>query len=385
MKIAKKIVAVLFAVLFSLTASAAVSAAGAAGNTFSGSVLDFVPLKGDVNIDGYLNLKDLVRYKKYTVSYDGATIDEEVADFNGDGEYNGADLIGLQLAIIERIFGTPMPYNPGTSNPSDPSEPDDNPNATVPMRNMSFNIRYQEVTDTRVDLVIHMIDLYAPDTIGFQEATPQWMNILKNRLGDRYGYIGKARANTGADNDEANPVFYLKSKFNFIDGATKWLSDTPDKVGSKVPESSLPRIVTYALLEDKATGKRFIHANTHLHHKSEEARIKQSQILLNLLSQFNTNNVPFIITGDFNCSAGSLPYNIYINAGLSNGADIAKTALKGPTFNDYGNASTTIDFFFLPANRFEVDYYKVCNETFVIDGKTTYPSDHYPIILDVKY
>jgi endonuclease/exonuclease/phosphatase family metal-dependent hydrolase len=250
---------------------------------------------------------------------------------------------------------------------------------------MSFNIRYQEVEQPRIDLVFQMIEKYAPDTIGIQEATPQWMNILKSRLGDKYGYIGKARAMTGADNDEAGPVFYLKSRFNFIDGATKWLSTTPDKVGSKVPESSLPRIVTYALLEDKETGKRFIHANTHLHHKSEEARIKQAQILLDLLAQFNKDNLPFIISGDFNCSAGSKPYNIFINAGLSNGADIAKKAEKGPTFNDYGKASTTIDFFFLPSYCIDVYYYKVCNETFVIDGKTTYPSDHYPIIIDAKY
>jgi uncharacterized repeat protein (TIGR02543 family) len=38
-------------------------------NTVDGAILEFKPLQGDVNIDGYLNLKDLVRYKKYLVEY----------------------------------------------------------------------------------------------------------------------------------------------------------------------------------------------------------------------------------------------------------------------------------------------------------------------------
>ena len=101
MKQLKKVIALVFALVFCLSATVMASAAE---NTVPGSILDFKPLQGDVNIDGYLNLKDLVRYKKYTVAYAGATIDEEVADFNADGNYNGSDLVGLQEAILNRLF-----------------------------------------------------------------------------------------------------------------------------------------------------------------------------------------------------------------------------------------------------------------------------------------
>lgn len=104
MKFFKRIAAVLIAVLISLSAMAAASAAETGGNTVSGQVLEFVPLMGDVNVDGFLNLKDLVRYKKHNVSYEGATIDYEVADFNNDTVYNGSDLVGLQTAIINNLF-----------------------------------------------------------------------------------------------------------------------------------------------------------------------------------------------------------------------------------------------------------------------------------------
>jgi len=104
MKTTKRIIALLFAIVFCLSAAVAVSAAEV--NTVDGSILEFKPLKGDVNVDGYLNLKDLVRYKKYLVSYDAnSTIDEEVADYTADGNYNASDLVGLQDDILARIFG----------------------------------------------------------------------------------------------------------------------------------------------------------------------------------------------------------------------------------------------------------------------------------------
>ena len=104
MKNIKKVIALLLAVVFCLSATLVVSAADV--NTVDGSILEFKPLQGDVNIDGFLNLKDLVRYKKYLVDYDAdSTIDEEVADYNDDSDFSSADLTGLQEDIITKLFG----------------------------------------------------------------------------------------------------------------------------------------------------------------------------------------------------------------------------------------------------------------------------------------
>ena len=104
MKTTKRIIALLFAVIFCLSATVVVSAADV--NTVDGAILEFKPLQGDVNVDGFLNLKDLVRYKKYLVEYDDAsTIDEEVADYTDDAEYTASDLVGLQDDIIVKLFG----------------------------------------------------------------------------------------------------------------------------------------------------------------------------------------------------------------------------------------------------------------------------------------
>ena len=104
MKTTKRLIALLLAIVFCLSAGVAVSAAEV--NTVDGAILEFKPLQGDVNIDGYLNLKDLVRYKKYLVEYDAeSVIDEEVADFDADSDFTASDLVGLQDEIIAKLFG----------------------------------------------------------------------------------------------------------------------------------------------------------------------------------------------------------------------------------------------------------------------------------------
>ena len=104
MKTTKRIIALLLAIVFCLSAGVAVSAAEV--NTVDGAILEFKPLQGDVNVDGYLNLKDLVRYKKYLVEYDeDSIIDEEVADYDADSDFTSADLVGLQDEIIAKLFG----------------------------------------------------------------------------------------------------------------------------------------------------------------------------------------------------------------------------------------------------------------------------------------
>ena len=57
---------------------------------------------------------------------------------------------------------------------------------TVTARVMSFNIRVDEFTPERIDLVIKMIETYKPDSIGFQEATDEWIEVLVDRIGEEY-------------------------------------------------------------------------------------------------------------------------------------------------------------------------------------------------------
>ena len=220
-----------------------------------------------------------------------------------------------------------------------------------------------------------MVLKYLPDTIGFQETSPDWMTSLTSALGSIYGYVGEGR--NGGDSGEYNPVFYNKSKFTLKESGTRWMSDTPETV-SKFEESTYNRIYTYALLERKSDGKLIMIVNTHLDHKSEPARVKQIQVLLDFI-EARCRDYPVVLSGDFNTTPTSDVYKTVLKSFLSDSADVAMQVKRASTFTNYGKSNKTLDYLFVNAAKMSVASYDVCNEK--INGD--FPSDHHPVL--IKY
>ncbi len=239
---------------------------------------------------------------------------------------------------------------------------------------MSFNVWVSGKTPERNERVLTMVRNYLPDTVGFQEVDSTWLTTLKDGLKDQYAYVGEGR--DGGSKGEYNPIFYKKDLFNLIDSGTKWLSDTPDTV-SKVPESSLNRIYTYALLEKKSDGTRIMVVNTHFDHTSAEARERQAQVLVKYLKSIT--DYPIVLTGDFNCVDSSSAYSKIISGGVKNSYDLAdKKINKSATFTNYGTSNKIIDFVFVSPKNVAVISYKVCDEKINDD----FPSDHHPVLIE---
>ena len=240
---------------------------------------------------------------------------------------------------------------------------------------MSFNHLVSSKTAERTQRVIDMVLKYLPDTIGFQETSPDWMTSLTGALGSIYGYVGEGR--NGGDSGEYNPVFYNKSKFNLKESGTRWMSDTPETV-SKFEESTYNRIYTYALLERKSDGRLIMIVNTHLDHKSEPARVKQIKVLLDFI-EAKCRDYPVVLSGDFNTTPTSDVYNTVLKSFLSDSANVAMQVKRASTFTNYGKSNKTLDYLFVNTARMSVVSYNVCNEK--INGD--FPSDHHPVL--IKY
>lgn len=240
---------------------------------------------------------------------------------------------------------------------------------------MSFNVLVSQRSAERDARVIRMVNTYLPDTVGFQEASPDWMNVLKKQLSDTYAWVGEGR--DGGGSGEYNPIFYNKSKFKLLDSGTRWLSDTPEKV-SKYEQSSLNRIWTYALLERRTDGAVVMVVNTHFDHVSEEARDLQAKALGVFLGKCFDRNYTVVLTGDFNTTADKPCYASVLSAGISNSFDVRESGTAANTFTNYGAASRIIDFIFVTPGTIAVRNYKVCNEK--IDGD--WPSDHHPVLIE---
>ncbi|MBQ5904680.1 MAG: endonuclease/exonuclease/phosphatase family protein [Clostridia bacterium] len=251
------------------------------------------------------------------------------------------------------------------------------------IRVMSYNVRCandgEQTITNRSKVGLAVLEEYAPDSFGVQECTPRWKRIFAFKLGDRYASVGKSRDPFGPFT-EYSSIYYLKDKYKLIDSGTFWLSETPDKPYSKSFDSACARIATWALLENKETGERYTHINTHLDHVLESTRQAQMKVLIEYVGKV-TGEAPVIMTGDFNDFEGSPVYNEACKI-FNDARFVAKASDTGRTFTKYGSyeedGEGAIDFIFTDKDV-TVDTYKVIRDTV----KGIYPSDHYPIVADV--
>lgn len=241
---------------------------------------------------------------------------------------------------------------------------------------MSFNLMAgAQKGDKRVDRVIEIILKYRPTVIGVQEATDNWMGILRERLGDIYTVVGVGRNAEG--HDEHSAILYRTAEFDCLESGTKWLSDTPDVAGSKFADSHYTRIMTYALLSRKSDGKQFLHVNTHLDYgttnKEEQVKVAQMQVMFEEIAKLP--EAPTIITGDFNATVGSPVYELIMEKGYEDSCPAS--LVSAPTYHGLMGTTGTpshIDFAFGKGMQ-SIDYYRICNER--VDNENV--SDHYPI------
>lgn len=235
---------------------------------------------------------------------------------------------------------------------------------------MSFNLWCGGVTPERTARVFAAISDCDPDILGVQEATPQWMQLLKTQF-PAYTAVGHGRE--GGDLGEYSAIFVRTERFSVLEESTRWLTDTPDTF-SYVEGSLCPRVYTYAKLHDKENGIELCHINTHLDHGTEEVRLRQAHYLDDFI---RTLSLPVSVTGDFNCEEGvSAVYRFVTSDILRDAKYLAADAYKAPTFHGYQDLESIIDFCFV-SDAYQADSYRVIDRLY--DG--AHPSDHNPVLV----
>jgi endonuclease/exonuclease/phosphatase family metal-dependent hydrolase len=160
-----------------------------------------------------------------------------------------------------------------------------------------------------------------------------------------------------------------------------WLSETPEKKYTKSFDSKHNRIATWAVLENKETGEKFTHINTHLDHVLESTRVEQSKVLLNKIAELE-KSTKVICTGDFNTKQGADAYNKMCET-MTDSKSVAAQSDDGATYINYGRntlETKPIDFIFV-SEGVSVDTYKIIDEK--IDRM--YLSDHAGLCADVVF
>ena len=168
------------------------------------------------------------------------------------------------------------------------------------MRVMTFNIRYAEPRDganrweARRDSVAKIIDAKA-DVAGLQEALTGQLNDLRKRL-PAFEMVVRGRERD-PDDGEACPVLFRRERFEKVESGTFWLSDTPEKPGSRSWGNTLPRICTWVELKERGGGRRLRVDNVHLDNSAPEARLRGLELVRRRAEAWDG---PVLLIGDFN-------------------------------------------------------------------------------------
>ncbi|WP_407484050.1 endonuclease/exonuclease/phosphatase family protein [Elizabethkingia meningoseptica] len=252
---------------------------------------------------------------------------------------------------------------------------------------MSFNIRMSTDSDkenswkNRKEEALQLMDYYHPAVLGVQEALPEQMQDIKNGL-PGYQYVGVGR-DDGKEKGEFSAIFYDTKKLKMIEGNTFWLSPTPDKP-SKGWDAALNRICTYALFQDLKTKKKFWAFNLHFDHIGNEARKQSSYLILKKMKALNKENLPVVLSGDFNLTEDTEPLKI-IAAEMKDTFYNSENKHYGPkgTFQDFNvnvPAKDRIDYVFVKG-------FNVISHRHINDRRESllYPSDHFPVFTELKF
>ena len=262
------------------------------------------------------------------------------------------------------------------------------------LRVMTFNIRYANPDDgynfwdNRKELVSSMIQYHDAEIVGLQEAFRSQLDDLTAML-PGYDWIGTCRTDGTTQpepDNEFSAILYKKDRFERLDGATFWLSETPEGIGTTGWDAALPRIVTWAKFRDKQSDAEFYLFNTHFDHRGERARAESAKLILEQIATI-VGDEPVVLTGDFNCVATDAPYRILTDEdddkSLQDALAISQTPHHGPLstwsgFSFPGVPGRRIDYVFVN------DRVKVLKHASLTDSWSgRFPSDHLPVVAEV--
>lgn len=178
---------------------------------------------------------------------------------------------------------------------------------------MSYNIRYgtakdgENHWDRRKAFLVETVKTFDPDLLGTQETLAAQRDFLAEQL-PKYGALGVGR-DDGQEKGEMMAIYWRKDRFEKLDSGHFWLSETPDKAGSKSWDTSLPRMATWIKLRDLQAkdAKPVLWVNTHFDHIGKKARQESAKLIREKVNSLG-KDCSVIVTGDFNAGEGSDPY-----------------------------------------------------------------------------
>lgn len=248
--------------------------------------------------------------------------------------------------------------------------------------------------EDRIPRIIDFIKSARPDSIGVQECDiPKVYGNMRAAVDEGIapsGYICAQKERwDGTTYAFKNFIWYNSNTTECCDSGQLWLSETPE-IASKGFGAKHYISMGWAILENKLTGHKYLHVNTHLYaigaytetpEERAEIRLKEANALLSHISvlsdKYNVKNV--FLTGDMNEAEGGAVYT-RLTEKLDDTRYIANVSTDKITFHCFGARASTIDYCLCAIDKTVVN---VCKFDVVERHNGQLLSDHGAIFVDI--
>jgi endonuclease/exonuclease/phosphatase family metal-dependent hydrolase len=260
--------------------------------------------------------------------------------------------------------------------------------ATVPLKAMTYNIRYDNPSDGadnwkhRREYISSLLRYHSPDLLCIQEGLHNQVLDLAAALPD-FAWCGVGRED-GAEQGEYAAVFYDQKRFRKLGNGDFWLSATPEEP-SLGWDAACIRICTWVRLLDTQTGTEFHVYNTHFDHVGQTARENSARLVVERLKALSAGS-PVLLTGDFNAPDTDIVYGILTgDGGLQDSGKRSQLPHHGPAATWHGfypgavDQPAGIDFIFTGGG---ISTLRHATLSEVMDNGH-FPSDHLPVLAEV--
>lgn len=249
---------------------------------------------------------------------------------------------------------------------------------------VTYNVRMNTSADgvnawpLRKDKVAGLLRFHRADIFNLQEALPEQLDDLAASFPE-FDHVGVGR-DDGKRLGEHMLIFYRKSRFQKLDDGMFWLSENPSKPGLGW-DAVCNRTVTWIKLKDLVSGKTLLVFDTHFDHRGKIARDESAKLILKSIKEINKENLPVILTGDFNLTKETTPIQLILTE-LKDSRDQSKETPYGPEGTSGGFdvkvMPRTIDYIFING-KVEVKRQGTLSDSFGL----YYPSDHLPVLAEI--
>ena len=220
------------------------------------------------------------------------------------------------------------------------------------------------------------------DVIGFQEMesfggrSASGTNLTLEWLLANNPDYGAAAVGDPTTFPSTQPILYKTDRLAPTNQGWFFFSTTPDVIYSRTFNGSFPAFASWAKFEDKVTGASFRVVNLHTDFRSRSNRLLSMELVAEQIQPWIEAGEEVLVIGDFNARYGAQTLRIV------EGTGVRFPKVRGATYhlNRGLNLFGAIDHIGLAGQIESFGDPIVLRKKF--DGE--WPTDHYPVILDVR-